>query len=133
LLPQFSFWGGDMPAQVVLVHNVTKFALEASAALRRAGYRVAVFTDPVKALDALDRAQTVEVLITRVNFPPGKPNGVSLALMTRYRRPNVRVIFTARAEMARHTQDIGELVPAPVSIPELVGVVSRLLPLPALT
>ncbi len=122
-----------MPAQVVLVHNVTKFAFEAAAAIRDAGYGVAVFTDPVKALDALDRAQTIEVLITRVNFPPGKPNGVSLALMTRYRRPNVRVIFTARAEMARHTQDIGELLAAPISIPDLVEAVRRLLPLPALT
>jgi DNA-binding NtrC family response regulator len=122
-----------MPAPVVLVHNVTKFAAEAASALRDAGYRVAVFTDPVKALDALDAARTIEVLITRVNFPPGKPNGVSLALMTRYRRPDVRVIFTARAEMERHTQGIGELVPAPVNISDLVATVRRLLPLPALT
>jgi CheY-like chemotaxis protein len=122
-----------MPAHVVLVHNVTKFAAEATSALRNAGYQVAVFTDPVRALDALEAAQTVEVLITRVNFPPGKPNGVSLALMTRHRRPNVRVVFTARPEMARHTQDIGELVPAPISIPELVATVRRLFPLPALT
>jgi DNA-binding NtrC family response regulator len=122
-----------MPAQIVLVHNVEKFATDASAALKQAGYQVAVFTDPVKALDALENASTVEVLITRVNFPPGKPNGVALALMTRYRRPNVRVVFAARPEMERYTEDIGELVPAPVRISDLVQTVARVFPLPALT
>lgn len=122
-----------MPAHVVLVHDVTRFAAEAAAALRDAGYQVTVFTDPVKALDALDAAQTVEVLVTRVNFPPGKPNGVSLAMMTRLRRPEVRVVFTARADMERHVHGIGELVTAPISVPDLVQTVQRLLPLPALT
>jgi DNA-binding NtrC family response regulator len=101
-----------MPAQIVLVHNKAGLANEAASALRQARYEVAVFTDPVKALDALEGAKTVEVLITRVNFPPGKPNGVSLALMTRYRRPDVRVIFVARPEMEGYTKDVGELVPA---------------------
>jgi DNA-binding NtrC family response regulator len=121
-----------MPAPIVLVHNEARFAHEAASALSLAGYQVAVFTDPVKALDALETAATVEILITRVNFPPGKPNGIALALMTRYRRPNVRVIFAARPEMERHTKDIGELVPAPVRIPDLVQAVARLFPLPAL-
>jgi DNA-binding NtrC family response regulator len=118
-----------MPAQIVLVHDVRKFANEAAMALRDAGYQVAVFNDPMQALDALDVAATVELLITRVNFAEGKPNGVSLALMARNQRPEVKVIFTARAEARPHTEGIGELVAAPIRIPELVAAVKRLLPL----
>jgi CheY-like chemotaxis protein len=92
-----------MPAQIVLVHDVEDFATETATGLRNVGYEVAVFTDPNAALDALEAAETVELLITRVNFPAGKPNGVSLALMTRTRRPNIRVIFAAVAE-TEHTQ-----------------------------
>ena len=52
------------------------------------------------ALDALENAQRVEVLITRVRFPPGKPNGIALALMARHKRPGIKVLFTARPEFA---------------------------------
>jgi hypothetical protein len=32
--------------------------------------------DPTAGWNVLDEARRVELLITRVNFPPGKPNGV---------------------------------------------------------
>ncbi len=118
-----------MPAQVVLVHNVRKFATDAAAALRDAGYEVAVFTDPIVALDALEAAETVDLLITRVNFPKGRPNGVSLALMARSKRQDLQVLFAARAEMQPHTEGIGEFLAAPIHIPALMATVRRLLPL----
>jgi CheY-like chemotaxis protein len=117
-----------MPGQIVLVHNAARFASESASALRGAGYDVAVFTDPMQALDALDADATVELLITRVNYPGGKPHGVALALMARNRRPGIRVVFTARAEMKPHADGIGEFLPAPVAIPDLVALVRRLLP-----
>jgi hypothetical protein len=33
----------------------------------------------MSAIDALEHAQQIEVLVTRVIFPDGQPNGVSLA------------------------------------------------------
>ena len=39
------------------------------------------------ALSALENADRADVLITRLTFPPGNPNGVSLALMARAKRP----------------------------------------------
>jgi DNA-binding NtrC family response regulator len=119
-----------MPGQIVVVHNRMEFADAAASGLRFAGYQVAVFADPMRALDALDVAEKVELLITRVNFPSGKPNGVALALMARNRRPGIRVVFTARAEMKPHTEGIGEFLSVPVAIADLIAVVSRLLPQP---
>ncbi len=117
-----------MPGQIILVHNTVGFAHEAASALRDAGYEVAVFADPMPALDALEGAETAELLITGVNYPSGKPNGVALALMARHRRPGIRVVFTAHADMQPHAEGIGEFLPVPVAIPELVAVVRRLLP-----
>jgi DNA-binding response OmpR family regulator len=72
-----------MPAQIVLVHEDTEFSDAVSGALRDAGYVVAVFPDPLVALDAMETAERVELLITHVQFPAGRSNGAALALMAR--------------------------------------------------
>jgi DNA-binding response OmpR family regulator len=105
-----------MPARIVIVHDEPDFAVPLTAALRSKGYDVATFMDPTAGLDALDEARRVELLITCVNFPPGKPNGVSLARMARYKRPGIRVMFTALPEFAEHTDGLGEFVPMPANV-----------------
>jgi hypothetical protein len=66
------------------------------------------------------------VLITRVRFPLGKPNGIALALMARH-KPGIKVLFTARPEFARHAEGVGEFMPVPIDLTELVAAVGRLL------
>ena len=84
-----------MPARIVIVHDEPDFADPLTAALRLAGHDVATFMDSQVGWDALDAAERIELLITRVDFPPGKPHGVSLARMARYKRLGIRVMFTA--------------------------------------
>ena len=79
------------------------------------------------ALEALKNVRRVEVLIARVRFPLGKPHGVALALMARHKRPGIKVLFTARPEFAEHAEGIGEFMPVPIRLPELVEAVDRLL------
>jgi len=69
----------------------------------------------------------VEVLVARVDFPRGKPTGISFARMARYERPGIRVVFTARPEFAEHADGLGEFVPMPANMPDMVHVVGRLL------
>jgi hypothetical protein len=47
--------------------------------------------------------------------------------MARRRRPSIKIVFTAREDVEEFTSDLGELVPHPVSIPELVDAANRLL------
>jgi two-component SAPR family response regulator len=115
-----------MPAAIVLVHDDAEFVEQVVTALRSTGREVAVFSDPMAALDALTEAETVELLITRINFPPGKPHGISLALVARGKRPNIKVLFTARPEFADHVEDIGEFLPVPVKTAKLLAAVERL-------
>lgn len=116
-----------MPARIVFVHDDPEFLAHASTALRLATYEVATFSGSMDALRALEGAETVELLITRVRFPAGTPHGIALVRMARQRRPSLKIIFTAREEMEEFTEDLGELIPHPVSIPDLVEAVNKLL------
>jgi DNA-binding NtrC family response regulator len=120
-----------MSATVVIAdHNHVD--LEAAAtAIRDAGYDVATFDDSMAALIAVEQAETVRVLVTRLNFPQGKPNGLSIASMLWAKRPSLKVIFIARADMAEFTGGIGELLTRPVDLPKLVEAVRRLAGLPS--
>lgn len=120
-----------MPARILIAHDEPEFLDQASAALRSAGHEVVTFSGSMEALRFLEAAQAVELLITRVGFPPGTPNGVSLALMARRQRRGIKVIFTARPDREEFTEGLGELVPHPVSIPALVDAANRLLDRPA--
>ena len=101
--------------------------MTATAALRNVAHDVAPFVDPSIALEALMGAETVEVLITCIQVPPGKPNGVALARIARLRRSGIKVLFAADPEDARHAEGLGAFLPMPVDIVELVATVGRLL------
>ena len=116
-----------MTARIFIVHDDSAFSEETRAALKAAGHTVATFDDPMEALDALGAGQQMELLITRASFGPGKLNGIALARMARFKRPDVRVVFTAVPEYDSHAEGLGEFLPAPVRIDDVVEVADRLL------
>jgi DNA-binding NtrC family response regulator len=116
-----------MPARIVVVHDDPEFIDGTMAALVAAGHDVRAFTDTMSALKALERAQRVEVLVTRVVFPPGQPNGVSLALMAKLKRPGMKVLFAAQHETREHTEGLGEFLPAPADPVEIAALVGKML------
>ena len=92
-----------MPAAVLVVHNERDTRDLAVTALRAAFLEAVGFEDPMAALDAIEKAGSrVRVLVTRVAFKPGKPNGIALARMVRLKRPGTKVVFVAREEYAAH-------------------------------
>jgi len=78
-------------------------------------------------LDAIEASSCVRVLVTRVDFGPGRPNGIALARMIRVKRPGTKVVFVARGEYAAHAEGLGVFLPMPVNPDILVATVSRLL------
>jgi DNA-binding NtrC family response regulator len=116
-----------MPAQIVLVHDDPDFNISATLALTVAGYGVAPFVDPVVALNALEAARTVEVLVTDIRFGPDKPHGLALARTARRMRPDIRVLFTAAPELAPFAVGLGDFIAVPVTPTHLVEGVRRLL------
>jgi DNA-binding NtrC family response regulator len=116
-----------MPAPVLVAHNEQETRELAVTTLRAAFLEVVGFEDPMAALDAIETDSRVRVLVTRVEFGPGKPHGVALARMVRVKRPGTKVVFVARAEYEPHTEGLGVFLPMPLNPDILVATVSRLL------
>jgi DNA-binding NtrC family response regulator len=116
-----------VPARIVVVYDDIKFSEELAAQLRAEGHDVAAFPDPLAAWDALEAAKLTEVLVTRVEFPPGRSNGVALASMARLKRPGIRVLLLALPKYAEAAAAEGTLLPLPVSVEEAAETVKRLL------
>jgi len=116
-----------MPARIVVVHDHPAFVASIASALRTAGYDVATFADTMTAIDALDRAQDIDMLITRIGFPPGQPHGVALGKMARVKRRGIKVLFVGMAERLEHTQGVGEFLAAPITARDVVAMVGEML------
>ena len=116
-----------MPARIVIVHDEPEFAEVALAALRGGGYDAIAIMDSMSGIDALEHAEHIELLITRVRFPSGTPNGAALARMARLKRPGIKVLFAAFPEVQVYTEGLGEFLPRPLSTDELLETVGRML------
>jgi hypothetical protein len=115
------------PPRIILVHDVPEFAGPTALALRTAGYDVSSFSDTMAALDEFDAEAGIDVLVTRVYFPPGQPHGVSLAQMALMKRPSIKVLFVGVPERREHTEGVGELLTAPVTAADVVETVGEML------
>ncbi len=97
------------------------------SALRRAGHDVAGFSQSPPALDALEAAQRVDILITCMVFLEGTPHGVALGRMARHKRPDIKVLFITRPHLVSHAEGVGEVLAMPVTADEVVTKVREML------
>jgi DNA-binding NtrC family response regulator len=105
-----------MPSRIVVVHDDPGFRKALVDNL--GGADVRSFDDPIRALTLLKSANSVEFLITRLNFAR-QPIGLSLARATRAARPDVRVIFTGNQEHRVVARGLGEFLEEPVSVSQI--------------
>lgn len=122
-----------MPATIVIVHDNKTIRSAARLAIRSAGHDVAAFADPMTALDAIEANSKVRVLVTRIDFGPGRLNGVALVQMLRVKqitqdgRSSLQPIFLDRSDNAHHAKGIGAFVPVPFDPPTLVAAIGTAL------
>ena len=116
-----------MPAQVVVVLDDLAFANQTVEDLAARSYAAIALPNPLAALDALESAVRVELLITCTEHAEGQPNGVSLALMAREKRRDVKVIFVGTPEQARYTDGLGTFLVSPTTVEVVVETAVRLL------
>lgn len=116
-----------MPAQVVVVLQDSATVDGLTSAFRANGHTVQPFTDPMLALAAVEQAKRMELLITCVQFPSGKPNGRSLALMAQQKRPGIKLIFICEPRQEPHVADLGLCLPSPVDAAKVAALGEQLL------
>ena len=116
-----------MPARIAIVLNEPEIAEEAASALRAQGQDTLALVDPMTALEALEGAERIEVLVTCLDFAPGKPNGIALGCMARSKRPGIRVLFVGPADLEKFAEGPGTFMAAPVTVTQVVeGVLQTL-------
>jgi DNA-binding response OmpR family regulator len=116
-----------MPATVVVVLNELEIAKRVARSLGAAGRDAIAVDDPHVALEVLENASQIELLVTNVDHGDGKPNGVSLALMARRKRPKIKAIFVGSAHDAHWVGGIGALMAPPVNVEEMVATITAML------
>jgi DNA-binding NtrC family response regulator len=116
-----------MPARVVVVLRERILARQTAEALISAGYDAIALTNSMAALQALEAAKNIELLITSAHFPGHQPNGLALARMTRQRRPDLKVIFANGPETEPHVRHDGAFIPTPTAPESIVEVADRLM------
>jgi DNA-binding response OmpR family regulator len=109
-----------MPAEVVIIHPDSPTASALAVAFRARGWTVRYYADPLLAMDALEKASLIELLLTCVRFADGRSNGQALALMARQRRPDVKLLFMCAPSDEHHVCDLGECVALPVDLASVV-------------
>jgi DNA-binding response OmpR family regulator len=116
--------GTTMAPRLLVVHDEVEFVDAVVTSLKVAGHQVTAFPDPLAAWDAIEE---INVLITRVQFPPGKSNGLALARKARVNRPPTCILFVALPEFQKDVDDLGVFLPMPVNVADVVETVECLL------
>lgn len=116
-----------MAAKIVVAHNDHMYSVDLVAALAATGLTdVAHFSDPLIALDQLSHPKQIELLISRIDFGPGKLHGIALARMAKSRRSEIKVILLGEEEHRPYVDGTGELVPLATAPPTLAARVHEL-------
>ena len=95
--------------------------------LRAAGFEVSLAPDHRLALEDLESARPVDLLITDIVMPD-RVNGVALSRMARMRRPELKVIYLTAYDIPGVEDDaIGPVLRKPIDEDRLVAEVRRVL------
>jgi hypothetical protein len=68
----------------------------------------------------LERAERLELLVTCLDFAPGKPNGIALGRMARLKRPGIRVLFVGPADLEKFAEGLGTFLASPATVSQVV-------------
>lgn len=109
-----------MPARIVIALGTTDVGKHVAEDLARNGFDVLEVDSSMAALDVLEQARRLEVLITRADFGPNQPNGVALVRMARIKRPDIRALFIGDPSVAPHMEGLGAFLALPAKAADIV-------------
>jgi hypothetical protein len=98
-----------MPPRVVVLYDEPDFAGQLASALRLAGYSVDAFIGPVAEWQVIARLQQADVLITGVEYPPGRSNGVIVALRVG-NHPDIHLLVAGEPKGAERADRAGAVL-----------------------
>jgi DNA-binding NtrC family response regulator len=117
-----------MPNRIIIIEDdvATRYAYE--RALNAAGYQTAGFRSYFDAAPEIDNGAGA-LLVVDLQLPPGTPQGLSIARMARYRRPDLLILFvTGHPQLVELTdEETGLILLKPIGLHVLVATVRDML------
>ena len=112
---------------ILLVEDDKAFGEAIGQVLRRAGFDVSVATEFRAALEVLEAAGPVDLLLTDIVMP-GSVNGIALSRMARLRRRDLKVVYlTGYNVPGVETEASGPILRKPIDDALLVSEIERVL------
>ncbi|MDB5408483.1 MAG: Sensory box histidine kinaseresponse regulator [Rhodospirillales bacterium] len=113
---------------ILLVEDDEAFLYSAARHLTEAGYQVVIAADSMAALRELG-SEAIDLLVTDIVMPHGKPHGIALARMARMRFAALPIILiTGYDNVVGGDSDLpGPLLQKPVGMEVLTQTISKLL------
>lgn len=108
-----------MSASILFVEDDTAFQYTATKVLKGAGFEVVEAPDFLTALNAIERKQGIDLLLTDVVMPNGV-NGFALARMAKLRRRSMRVLYITAYDVPAHEAD-GKILRKPIAPDALIA------------
>jgi CheY-like chemotaxis protein len=113
--------------RIVLVDQDESFAARAVACLAEAGYDASPLPDFRHALELIESAQPLDLLIVNATLPYGV-RGSALARIAHMRRPALKILLLSEESAPEPvTRDVGLLLHKPLEESQLVSETARLL------
>ena len=116
-----------MPAEVVVVLSDPSFAQNVVDFLLKLDIDAMQIDTSGAALDVLEGATRIELLVTSVDFGVDQPNGVALARLARVKRPGIKVLFIGEPEHDYLFASLREVMHPPVTPQQVATVAFRIL------
>ncbi len=116
-------------ANVFLVENDLPYLYVAKRVLERLGHSVTCCESSFDAWDAITAGAQFDLLLSRLRFPPGQPNGIALARHARMRNSRLPVVFMTSEEglLDRVEADLGPVLLKSIPPEELGAAVEKAL------
>jgi CheY-like chemotaxis protein len=115
---------------ILVVEDDKAFGETIGQILRRAGFGVSIATEFRTALEILEAAGPVDLLLTDIVMP-GSVNGIALSRMARLRRRDLKVVYlTGYNVPGVETEASGPILRKPIDDALLVSEIERVLATP---
>jgi DNA-binding NtrC family response regulator len=117
---------------ILLVNDDEAFRHATARHLTDAGYRVILAADSMAALDELSSDVTIDLLLTEVVMPKGKPHGFALARMARLRRRSLPIVLMTGYDdvVSEGDESLGPVLRKPIDMSALSDAIGKQLESP---
>ena len=114
-----------MAPRILVVEDDEIFRYAVATMLANAGYIVEEASDYRRALDVLEDAKPLDLVLTDISMPV--VNGFALARIARQRRPGMQIVFMTGWDELPIAAQTGTVIHKPADPEVIIGAVNRLI------